>query len=156
MRSAGIEVSSLLHASPEAVWERVTTPEGINEELGPWLKMTVPGRDGFDLDSVELGEPIGRSWVLFLGLIPVDYDEINLVELERGRGFLERSRMLSQRAWEHRRTIRPADGGTLITDKISWVPRLPLPAAALRPLFGAILRHRHRRLVACFGGGPAS
>jgi hypothetical protein len=75
----------------------VITPEGINDELGHWLKMTVPG-GSFDLNEVELGRPIGRSWVLLLGLIPVDYDDITLVELDQGRGFLERSRMLFQRA----------------------------------------------------------
>jgi ligand-binding SRPBCC domain-containing protein len=155
MRRAGIEVSSRLEASPEAVWERVITPEGINEELGPWLRMTVPGRDGFDLDSVELGTPIGRSWVLLFGVLPVDFDEINLVELERERGFLERSRMLTQRAWEHRRAIRPVEGGTLVTDAVSWEPRLPLPGGTMRPLFRAIFRHRHRRLIERFGGRPA-
>jgi ligand-binding SRPBCC domain-containing protein len=155
MGRAGIEVSSRLDASPEAVWERVITPEGVNDELGPWLRMTVPGGE-FDLDEVELGAPIGRSWVLFLGLLPVDYDDITLVEVERGRGFLERSRMLSQRAWEHRRTIQPSEGGTLITDSVSWEPRLPVPAGALRPLFERLFRHRHRRLIRRFGGAAAS
>jgi ligand-binding SRPBCC domain-containing protein len=149
---AGIEVSSLLEASPEAVWERISTPEGINDELRPWIRMTVPGGRDLNLDSVEVGEPIGRSWVLAFGVLPVDYDEICLVELERGKGFLERSRMLSQRSWEHQRTLEPADGGTVVTDRISWEPRLPLPAGSLRPLFRAIFRHRHRRLRRNFGG----
>jgi ligand-binding SRPBCC domain-containing protein len=154
MASAAIEVSSRLDAPPEAVWEWVITPEGINEELGPWLKMTVPG-GSFDLNDVELGRPIGRSWVLLLGLIPVDFDDITLVELERGRGFLERSRMLSQRAWEHRRTVEPTEGATLITDSVSWEPRLPFPAGTLRPLFERLFRHRHGRLIKRFGGSPA-
>jgi len=153
MAGAGIEVSSRLEAPPEVVWERVITPEGINDELGPWLRMTVPG-GSFDLNDVELGKPIGRSWVLLLGLIPVDYDDITLIEVDRGRGFLERSRMLSQRAWQHRRTISPTGPGTLITDSVSWEPRLRLPAGTLRPLFERIFRHRHRRLIERFGGAP--
>jgi len=155
MAGAGIEVSSRLDAPPDAVWERVITPEGINDELGPWLRMTVPG-GSFDLNEVELGKPIGRSWVLLLGVIPVDYDDLTLVELDRGRGFVEQSRMLSQCAWQHRRTIRPAEGGTLITDSVGWEPRLPLPARSLRPLFARLFRHRHRRLIKHFGGAPAS
>jgi ligand-binding SRPBCC domain-containing protein len=153
-RRARIEISSRLEVAPEELWSWVVTPEGVNDELRPWLRMTVPGGD-FNLDSMEPGTPIGRSWVLLFGLIPVDYDEINLAEIDRGRGFVERSRMLSQRAWEHIRTIRPVDGGSLISDAVSWEPRLPLPGAAMRPMFRAIFGHRHRRLRRRFGGQPA-
>jgi ligand-binding SRPBCC domain-containing protein len=152
---AGIEVSSRLDAAPDEVWARIATPEGINDELQPWLRMTVPGGADLNLNSIEVGKPLGRSWVLLLGLIPIDYDEITIAELDRGRGFVERSTMLSQRAWEHVRTIREADGGSQLTDSISWEPRLPVPGSALRPLFKTIFGHRHRRLVRHFGGGPA-
>jgi ligand-binding SRPBCC domain-containing protein len=149
---AGIEVSSRLEAAPEEVWAWIATAEGINDELLPWMRMTVPGGGNIDLDSIEVGKPIGRSWVLLLGLIPIDYDEINVVDLDRGRGFIERSRMLSQRAWEHARTIEAVAGGSVITDSVAWEPRLPLPAGALRPLLRTIFRHRHRRLRRRFGG----
>jgi ligand-binding SRPBCC domain-containing protein len=149
---ASIQVSSRLEADPGEVWAWIATARGINDELRPWMRMTVPGAGDIDLDSIEVGKPIGRSWVLFLGLIPIDYDEINVVELDRGRSFLERSTMLSQRAWEHGRTIEPVAGGSVITDSIAWEPRLPVPAGALRPLFRAIFRHRHRRLQRRFGG----
>jgi ligand-binding SRPBCC domain-containing protein len=43
----------------------------------------------------------------------------------------------------------------VITDRVAWEPRLPVPARALRPLFRAIFRHRHRRLRRRFGGDPA-
>lgn len=153
---ASIEVSSRLDAPPDQVWERIATAEGINDELRPWMRMTVPGGGDINLDSIEVGKPIGRSWVLLLGLIPIDYDEINVVELDRGRGFVERSRMLSQRAWEHVRSIEPVPGGSVITDSVAWEPRLPVPARFLRPLFGAIFRHRHRRLRRRFGGSSVS
>jgi ligand-binding SRPBCC domain-containing protein len=154
-RRAGIEVSSRLDATPDEVWVRIATPEGINDELRPWMRMTVPGGKDLNLDTIEVGAPIGRSWVLLFGFVPVDYDEITIEELDRGRGFVERSTMLSQRAWEHVRTIRPDGAGALITDSICWEPRLPLPAGALRPMFRTIFRHRHRRLVRHFGGSPA-
>jgi ligand-binding SRPBCC domain-containing protein len=152
---ASIEVSSRLDAVPEEVWSRIATADGINDELRPLMRMTVPGAGDIDLDSIEVGKPIGRSWVLLLGLIPIDYDEINVVELESDRGFVERSEMLSQRSWEHVRTIEPVPGGSVITDRVAWEPRLPVPARALRPLFRAIFRHRHRRLRRRFGGDPA-
>jgi ligand-binding SRPBCC domain-containing protein len=151
----GIELSTWLDAAPDEVWERIATPEGINDELRPWLRMTVPGGGDLNLNSIEVGKTVGRSWVLLFGLVPIDYDEITIAELDRGSGFTERSTMLSQRAWEHMRAIRPAEGGSRLTDSITWEPRLPLPAAALRPLFRTIFGHRHRRLVRRFGGGPA-
>jgi len=161
-RPAGFEVSSIVAAPPEKVWERVVTPQGINDELRPWMRMTVPrGFERLDPKAIELGRPIGRSWVLLLGLLPVEYDDITIVELEPGRRFLERSAMLSQRLWQHERTVEATDGGSRgdaraasssrVTDRIRFEPRLGLPGAAQRPLFRAIFRHRHRRLRGWFG-----
>ena len=150
---AEIVVSSRLAADAAAVWDRVTTPAGINDEMRPYMRMTLPrGIEQLDLESVELGRPIGRSWILLFGLIPFDYDDLTLVELERGRRFLERSRMLSQRSWEHERTLEPDGGGCLITDRVRWEPRLGLPGAPLRPLIAWLFRHRHRRLRRRFSG----
>ncbi len=151
MSFAEISITSRVDATPDRVWERVTSPEGINHELRPWMRMTLPrGVEGLSIDQVEVGTPVGRSWILLFGLIPIDFDELNLVRLEPGRGFLERSRMLSQRSWEHERTIEPDGNGSLVTDRIRWQPRLGLPAAALRPMFRALFRHRHRRLQSHF------
>jgi ligand-binding SRPBCC domain-containing protein len=156
VRAAEIRVSSRLDAPPDQVWDRVTSPDGINDEMRPYLRMTLPrGVERLDPESVEIGTPIGRSWILLFGLLPFDYDEVCLARLDPGRGFLERSKMLSQRAWEHERTLEPAGGGCLITDRVSWQPRLGLPARPLRPLIGWFFRHRHKRLRQHFGAGPA-
>jgi hypothetical protein len=135
----------------------VITPEGINDEMRPYLRMTIPrGVERLDPESVRLGERIGRSWILLLGVVPFDYDDLTLVRLDPGRGFLERSTMLSQRAWEHERTLEPVDGGgCLITDRVRWEPRLGVPGVPLRPLIGWFFGHRHRRLRRRFGGEPA-
>ena len=110
-RRAEIRVASRLEAAPEAVWERVMSAEGINDELGPLLRMTVPR--GARRRSTSTGSSrgrLGRSWILLFGLIPFDYDDLGLERIEPGRGFLERSTMLSQRLWEHERTIEPPAG----------------------------------------------
>jgi ligand-binding SRPBCC domain-containing protein len=153
-RRAEIRVGSRLAAPAEAVWARVITPAGINDEMRPLMRMTVPrGLGDFGIDSVEPGVKIGRSWVLAFGLIPFDYDDLTLVRIEPGRGFLERSTMLSQRLWEHERTIEPeGQGACTIVDRVAWEPRLPLPGALFRPLIGAFFRHRHARLRRRFGG----
>jgi ligand-binding SRPBCC domain-containing protein len=154
-RRAELRVSSRLRAAPDAVWERIVTPEGVNAELGPLLRMTVPrGLDDFGIEDVEPGE-VGRSWILLLGLIPFDYDDLRLERVDPGRGFLERSRMLSQRLWEHERTIEPTAEGCELSDRVAWEPRLPLPGASFGPLVGAVFRHRHRQLRRQFGGEAA-
>lgn len=153
-RSAEIAVSSRLAAAPAQVWDRVITPEGIRDEMHPYLRMTLPpGVERLDPESIELGKKIGRSWILLFGLLPFDYDDITVVRLEPERGFLERSQMLSQRVWEHERTIEPtADGGCMIADRVSWQPRFGLPAQPLRPMIAWFFRHRHKRLQRHFGG----
>jgi hypothetical protein len=151
-RRAEIRESSDLAADPAAVFEWVTSAEGINFEMAPFLRMTVPrGLEALDLSRVEPGD-LGRSWILLFGLLPVDYDDLRLERIEPGRGFLERSTMLSQRLWEHERTIEPrANGGCAVTDRVAWEPRLLLPGRLLAPLFGAFFGHRHRRLRSHFG-----
>jgi hypothetical protein len=151
-RRAEFQIASSLRAEPAAVWERATSAEGINAELGPLLRMTVPrGLDSLDLHDLQPGR-LGRSWILLFGLIPFDYDDIGLVRIEAERGFLERSTMLSQRLWEHERTLEGEDEGTVIEDRLAWELRLPLPGQLLRPLIAAIFRHRHRQLQRHFGG----
>lgn len=144
---------SLLRAPRAAVWERVASASGINDELRPLLRMTAPRslREG-GLAQVEVGRRICRSWVLLLGVLPVDYDDITLVRLDPPAGFLERSTMLSQRVWEHERTLEEVSEGCVLTDRVSYAPRLPVPDALLRPQYEAVFRHRHRRLRRRFGG----
>jgi ligand-binding SRPBCC domain-containing protein len=157
-RSAEIFVSSCLLASTAEVWDRVTTPEGIVDEMRPYLRMTIPaGVVKLDPENIELGKRIGRSWVLLFGLLPFDYDDLTLVQLDPGRSFLERSQMLSQRSWEHERTLEPTDDGScLIADRVRWQPRLGLPGAPLRPLIAWFFRHRHKRLQRHFGGAAVA
>jgi hypothetical protein len=83
-----VQQESIVAASPEAVWERVSTFEGVNDELRPLLRMTVPARvRALDPSEVVLGERIFRSWVLLFGVLPIDFDYLTLFALEPGRGF---------------------------------------------------------------------
>ncbi len=154
-RRGEFQIASTLPAEPAAVWERAMSADGINAELRPLLRMTVPrGLDSLDLHALEPG-PLGRSWLLLFGLIPVDYDEIGLERIEPGRGFRERSTMLSLRLWEHERTIERAGAGTRIVDRLAWESRLPLPGGLFRPLVAALFKHRHRQLQRHFGAARA-
>jgi ligand-binding SRPBCC domain-containing protein len=147
-------VSTPLRAPAHIVWSEVTTAAGVNHELMPLLRMTVPrGRADLSIADVTDGEPLGRSWLLLFGLLPFDYDDLVIERIEPGRAFYERSTMLSQRRWEHDRTVEPAGAGCMVTDSIRFEPRLGLPARLFRPLLLAVFRHRHRRLRARYGPG---
>jgi hypothetical protein len=127
----------------------VTTPEGINDEL---MRMTIPKalRDATVAD-VAIGEKLGRCWMLMLGVIPVDYDDLTIAELGPGERFLERSTMLTQSVWTHERVIEPHEGGSRVTDKLTWEGRLRPFGAIYSVAVPILFQNRHRRLRRHFG-----
>ena len=146
--------SSVLDAPPADVWARVTSQEGLDHEFLPLLRMRFPKRyRGTTIDALPVGEPVGRAWLLLGGIVPVDYDDLCLVEVEPGRRFLERSVLGSARAWQHERTVEAYDGRTRLTDGLEFEPRVPGPHS--RAVVDLVFRHRHRRLRAWFGSPEA-
>lgn len=150
--------STVVPADAEAVWQFVVTPAGINHEMKPWLTMSVPrGAEEATIDSVQLGAPIGKAWLRLFGVLPFDYDNLSIADLEPGEYFREKSTMLAVRRWEHQRRLTAEGCGTRVQDTITFEPRLPLPGLGglvcrgLRVFFG----HRHRRLVAHFSDNGA-
>lgn len=154
-------MTSTVAAPPSQVWTVVTSPAGINYELMPVMRMTVPRQlRGKAIDEMPLREKIGRSWFFLLGLIPIDFDDITIAERDDGRRFLERSTMMSMSAWEHERTLTECSGGSEVTDRITFQLRPPLgwvPGA--HAVLGTLLRwlfvHRHRRLARWFQNANA-
>lgn len=148
-------LTSVLRAPVPAVWARIASPEGINDELAPWLRMTFPAELArLGADEVPLGRRFFRSWILLGGVLPIDYDDLVLLSVEPGVGFHERSSMATARVWEHRRTLR-AEGTDRcsLTDEVSFVPRVAALGPVLRAVSVRVFAHRHRRLRAHFGGG---
>lgn len=149
--SRQVERSSIVGAPADRVWARLVTPEGINDEFWPWLTMSMPpGAEGLSIDTVELGRPLGRSWIRLFGVLPVDYDDLTIVEVEPGRRFLEQSRLFSSPQWQHERVVdRVDEASSRITDRLTFTPRRGFGLLAW-PLIELIFRHRHRRLVRHF------
>ena len=76
-----IERQSVVDAPAEQVWARVVTPEGINDEVRPWMTMSMPrGARGLTVDNVPVGTPIGRAWLRLFGVVPFDYDRLTIAE----------------------------------------------------------------------------
>jgi ligand-binding SRPBCC domain-containing protein len=149
-----VERESIVDAPSERVWQRIVTPEGINDELRPWMKMTMPrGAESLTVDNVPVGVPVGRCWMLSFGVLPFDYDHLTIAELWPGRGFHEESTVLSMRLWRHERTLEPSgDAKSLVRDRLTFELRSPL--GLLTPVIatgiGALFGHRHRRLQRYF------
>lgn len=147
---------SIIAATPRQVWDRVITPEGINDEMRPWMTMSVPRGldiDSLTIDTLPLGTPLGRAWLRLFGVVPFDYDHLSIAEVEEGRRFREESTMLSLRHWTHERTLTAEpSGGTTVTDVITFTPRLGFAASGpiIERVLAAFFRHRHRRLRAHF------
>jgi ligand-binding SRPBCC domain-containing protein len=150
-----VERRSIVDAPADRVWRRVVTPEGINDELRPWMTMSMPrGAKSLTVDNVPVGTPVGRCWMRLFGVLPFDYDRLMIAELWPGRGFHEESTMLSMRRWRHERTLEPdGEAKTVVHDRLTFELRAPL--RLLTPIIaagiGALFSHRHRRLRRRFG-----
>lgn len=148
----GFEIASELAAPAAEVWAHATTLAGVNRELWPLARMThPPGFETLSEASVTLGRRLFRSWILFAGVLPVDYDDLTLVELEPGRRFLERSPMATQRLWVHEREVLPRGAGCTVVDRLRFVPRIALLGPLHLVLFRAAFGLRHRNLRRWFG-----
>ena len=97
------------------------------------------------------GVPLGRSWLLLFGAIPLGKVDIRLAELELGRRFVERSSLAVMKEWQHERTLEPTDAGCVVRDTLTFEMREPLsrvPGAerVMRGLVTLLFHHRHGSL----------
>jgi ligand-binding SRPBCC domain-containing protein len=151
-RAFDFAVASRLAAPAATVWAHATSMAGVNRELAPLARMTHPrSLSSLEASQIVLGTRVFRSWILLLGILPVDFDDLTLVAIEPGRRFLERSPMLSQRLWEHERCIEPIVGGCTITDRVRFTPRVALLGRLQLPVYRRTFRLRHRNLRRLFG-----
>lgn len=150
-----VERISHLAAPAPVVWGRVVTAEGINDELRPWLTMSLPPRlSAGSLHHARLGVPLGRAWLRAFGVVPVEWDDLMLAELEPGRRFHEISSMMTARRWEHERTLTPTGAqSTQVHDRVVFEARLGGRGAEalMHVVVSAVFTHRHRRLRRRFG-----
>jgi hypothetical protein len=123
--------------------------------------MTMPRsiEPGMTIAEAPLGEKLGRSWIRFAKVLPVDYDNLCLVERGPGLRFLERSQLGSARHWQHEREVLAVGPDSCeITDRLELELRAPLRAIGATRIAERIVRalftHRHRRLAERWGAAP--
>ena len=147
---AQFSISSDLAVTADALWRHAMSPVDINAELRPLLQMRFPaGLD--DLSQLMTGRGGFRSWILLAGVLPVDYDDIRFSELEPGRFFQERSTLLSQSRWSHRREITRLPGGARVADTVEFQPRIAALEPVYEKIFSLVFRYRHRALKRMYG-----
>jgi hypothetical protein len=148
---------SELDTDAGVVWSHATRMEGVNAELAPWVRMSVPRTArGLTIDAAPTDRVAFHSWLLALGFLPFDRHALRLSRVEPGRGFEERSASWLEREWNHDRTIEPLGPGRCrVTDRITFVPRIAIAAPLVRAIVRATFERRHARLRAIFGGHPA-
>lgn len=128
--------------------------DGVNAELGPWLRMTYPDDQASLADAVP-GRIAFRSWILLLGLVPLDRHTLALDRVD-AHGFVEESTSWMQRRWRHERElVDDVGGGCVVTDRLVFEPRFTLSRPVLAGVVRTVFNHRHRRLRRRFGANVA-
>jgi len=145
-----LELSSSLAASADEVWAHASTMEGVNVELAPVVKMTVPASlHGRSLSEMPLGEEAFVSTLLAFRWLPFDRHHVRLQAVGE-RSFVEESWSWLQRRWRHERTITADGEGCVVTDRLVVEPR-GAPRWLVEPMVRAIFEARHRALRRRFG-----
>lgn len=148
-----LEFSSDLKSPVDLVWNHVSTMEGVNGELGPWVRMTVPrALRGRRLEDVEPGREAFVSTLLLFSVLPFDRHHLT-IERIHDTGFDEESWTWLQRRWRHERRVEAIEGvddGCRVVDRLTVEPRLA-PAFLVKPVVRRIFEARHRKLRSRFG-----
>lgn len=150
-REVRLTYTSCLAADPTTVWSTVACMSGVNDELRPFVRMTGPP----ERDRLERLDGF-RSWLLLVGIVPIDRHRFGFDEIVDGERFVERSSSVVNRSWQHRREVTSGDmpGTTVLTDELVVEPRLGFLTPLSRLGVDAVFRHRHRRLGRRFGAVP--
>lgn len=155
MAEESIETCSVLESSADTVWHHATEMSGVNYELMPLVRMTTPASaPDTSIENVPLKEVAFHSWLLAFGFLPFDRHALTLVEIDReDRRFLESSSSWMQRLWKHERIVETNEAGCVVTDRVTFEPRLSFVSPLVKPIVSAIFLHRHMRLRRKFGSG---
>ena len=140
-----LNFESRLNATPEKIWQWMTSLEGIVTEMRPLMIMTSPKGVKNILDvKIALGKPLFRSYIFLFGFIPADYSNLTLIELDDGNGFIEQSTMGSMKLWRHERRIiemQQEPSISMLRDTLTFQPRFA--SELIHWFVRRIFEHRH-------------
>jgi ligand-binding SRPBCC domain-containing protein len=150
MTTFTLKIASNLPVPLPNLWQKVSTMEGVNHELAPFIHMTSPAAmRRLPFTQAPLKQPMFASWLLLFGILPFDRHQLGLDEVWEG-GFRENSSSLIHRVWRHERMITANGADSTLTDTLEFEPRVPLLGFILLPIVRFVFQHRHRRLKQFF------
>lgn len=150
MTTFTLNITSDLSAPLADVWHKVSTMEGVNDELTPFIRMTSPNSmRRLPFTQAPLKQPLFASWLLLFGVLPFDRHQLRLDEVWEG-GFRENSSSLIHRVWRHERIITANGNESMLTDTLDFEPRISVFGYILLPIVRFVFQHRHRRLKRFF------
>ncbi|WP_438466697.1 hypothetical protein [Marinomonas sp. PE14-40] len=135
--------------------EDLLTMQSVNYELHPIVKMTSP--IAFKTKNLQFW-PINveafTSVILLFCFVPVDRHKFKLVRADE-TGFEESSTTIFHKEWRHCRSIKHLDSNSLVTDTLTFVPKLKFIGHLTLPIYRSLFRYRHKRLAAKYGGSTS-
>ena len=152
MKQHTFSVASELEVPVDAFLQTLTML-GVNAELYPWLRMTAPP-DWLNRPIQQWPEQqhLFASWILWLGIVPVDRHQFYFTSIDPQRGFAERSSSLVNSCWRHTRQITETQSGSNVFDEVAYQSRLPLLGYLLKPIYRRVFATRHRHIRSKYGG----
>lgn len=136
---------------PERAWAFLSSPRNLAEITPPAL--------GFEILTPDLPERIYAGLIVVYRIrpllrIPVTW-VTEITHLEEGRYFVDEQRSGPYALWHHEHRIEAVEGGTRMTDLVSYAPPFgPLGRLAhalfLRRTLGGIFDHRRAVLDRLF------
>lgn len=141
------EMKVFLPANPACLSSDLLCMSGVNYELSPILKMSVPEKWATtSISDWPINEELFSSKVLFFGFIPIDLHSFTFLFVNTS-GFKESSKTLINSVWSHERTISNNGSGAIVSDVIYFKSKLGFLGYLFKPVSQAIFAHRHKRLI---------
>lgn len=145
-----LRVWTRFHAPPAEVWRLKTDPAALRRELRP-LALRVADPEGLHraLDQGQVGAfaasvaPLGLSWPL------------EVLEVQPGRFFVERSQNALFHLFEHRHQVEAAADGSRYLDDLLLSPKGPWPLVSV-DLVRRFFVRRHRLAARQLPHDPAA
>ena len=134
--------------------DKQLTMVGVNNELGPFLRMSCPKEwEQRPLTEWQTGTPLFRSVIFAFWVLPIDVHSFYMEKVS-AHGFEERSSSWMNSLWAHTRTVEPDGAFCKIQDAVEFMPRVKIIGRLAALIYQSVFRHRHKRLKVRFGAKP--
>ena len=139
-------ISSSLKVSVDQFWESQSLAT-VNAELFPLYRMSAP-RDWLHLPIQQWSDASDqlKSWIYFLGIIPVDRHSFGTIKFTGPTTFLETSSSWLNSSWLHERIVTQVPHGCEVKDNVAFEPRIRTLASLQKGLYRRAFCHRHEVL----------